>query len=70
MFIELQVAYLILCKWKENPAATKREIGTWAHWRHECDDNQRPLSSLDVEQMKTLLLRHAPSSHSRFLRSN
>ena len=65
MFIELQAAYLVLSKWKQNPAATKREIRSWAHWRHEGDDNQRPISPLAVEQMKTLPLRYAPSSHSQ-----
>ena len=65
MFIELQAAYLILSKWKQNPAATKREIGAWTHWRYDRDDNRLPVSSLELEQMKTFLRRHAPSSYSK-----
>ncbi len=68
MFIELQAAYLVLRKWKQTPAATKREIGVWARWLDERDDNRRPLSSREVEQMKTFLRRHAPSSYSQYLR--
>jgi hypothetical protein len=65
MFIEIQAAYLVLSKWKQNPAVAKREIGLWAHWRDECEDNRRPLSSVEVEQLKTLLRRHAPASYSK-----
>jgi len=63
MFIEIQCAYFILRNWKENPIATKREIGLWAHWKEEREENDRPLSSEDVKRMKALLRHHASSSY-------
>ena len=65
MFTELQAAYLVLSKWKQNPAATKREIGLWTHWQEQSDENRRRLWLSELEQMKTLLRRHAPSSYSK-----
>jgi len=62
VFIEIQSAYLILRRWKQNPAATKREIGLWAHWKEGREENDRPLSQEEVEKMKALLRDHAPSS--------
>jgi hypothetical protein len=63
MFIEIQSAYFILRSWRENPAATKREIGLWAHWKEEREENDWPLSSEEVDRMKIFLRRHAPSSY-------
>ena len=62
MFIEIQSAYFALRSWKQNPAAPKREIGVWAHWKDGRVENDYPLSEAEVQRMKSLLLRHAPSS--------
>jgi len=62
MMIELQAAFLVLKKWKQNPAATKRQIGIWQHWREETEDNHRPLAEVEVERMKAFLRQHAPTS--------
>ena len=61
MFIELQAAYFVLRGWAQNPAATKREIGVWAHWKAEREENDRPLSEAEVQKMRAFLHRHAPS---------
>ena len=63
MFIEIQCAYFILRRWKETPPATKREMGVWAHWKEEGEENDRPLVSEEVDRMKIFLRRHAPSSY-------
>ena len=62
VFIEIQAAYFILRTWKQDPAATKRETGIWAHWKEQREENNRPLSQGEVEKMKALLRDHAPSS--------
>jgi hypothetical protein len=62
MFIEIQAVFLVLRKWKESPAATRREIGIWAHWKEDREENDRPLSPMEVQRMKGFLRRHAPSS--------
>jgi hypothetical protein len=61
MFIELQAAYFVLRNWRQNPAATKREIGIWAQWKEGCEENDRPLSEAEVRRMKAFLHQHAPS---------
>ena len=63
MFIEVQAAYLVLKRWNQNPAATKRQIGIWQHWKEETEDNDRPLTEVEVERMKTFLRRNAPTSY-------
>ncbi len=40
MMIELQSTYLVLKRWNQNPAATKRQIGIWQHWKEEAEDNE------------------------------
>jgi hypothetical protein len=62
MFIDLQAAYFILSKWKQSPAATKREIGVWAQWKEERKENNRPLSNSEVQKLIAFLRRHAPTS--------
>jgi hypothetical protein len=37
MMIELQAAYLMLKRWNQNPAATRRQIGIWQHWKQETE---------------------------------
>jgi hypothetical protein len=32
--------------WNENPAASKREIGAWAHSQEDVGENNRPISDL------------------------
>jgi hypothetical protein len=63
MFIELQSTYFVLRSWKQDPAATKREIGVWDHWGQEREENDRPLSEAEVQEMKLFLRRHAPTSY-------
>jgi len=62
MFAEILAADLVLKAWKRNPAATKREIGLWAHWKEQREENDSPLSQEEVQKMKALLRDHAPSS--------
>jgi hypothetical protein len=63
MFIELQATYFILKRWNQNPAATKRQIGVWQHWKQEVEGNDRPLSEVNVKRMKTFLRQNAPTSY-------
>jgi hypothetical protein len=63
MFIELQAAFLVLKKWKQDSGATKRQIGIWHHWTQETEDNHRPLTKVEVERMKAFLRRYAPTSY-------
>ncbi len=60
MMIELQAAYFVLKRWSQNSAATKRQIGIWHHWKQETEDNDRPLSEVEVERMKAFFMRNAP----------
>ena len=64
MMIELQATYLALKKWNGNSAATKRQIGIWQNWKQETEDNDRPLSEVEVEKMKALLRQNAATSYS------
>jgi hypothetical protein len=63
MFVAIQITYWVLKRWNENPAATKREIGIWQHWKQETEDSDRPLTEVEVERMKTFLRRNAPASY-------
>ena len=63
MMIEVQAAYFVLKKWNQNSAATKQQIGIWQHWRQETEDNDRPLSEVEVERMKAFLRQNAPASY-------
>jgi hypothetical protein len=64
MFAEILAAHSVLKAWKKNPAATKREIGVWSHWKRECDEeNERPLLEAEVEEMKKFLRRNAPTGY-------
>ena len=63
MMIELQATYFALKRWNQNPTATRREIGSWQHWRQETEDNDRPLSEIEVERMKAFLRQNAPTSY-------
>jgi len=63
MMIELQAAYFVLKRWNQNSAATKRQIGIWQHWKEEREDNDRPLTEVEVERMKSFLSRNAPTSY-------
>jgi hypothetical protein len=63
MFIELQGIYFVLRRWHQNPAATKRQIGIWQHWKQKTEDNDRPLSEVEVNRMKAFLRQNAPTSY-------
>jgi hypothetical protein len=63
MMIELQAIYFVLKRWNQNPAATKRQIGIWQHWKQETEDNDRPFSEIEVERMKAFLRQNAPTSY-------
>jgi hypothetical protein len=63
MFIELQATYFVLKRWSQNPAATKRQIGIWQHWKEQAEDNDRPLAEVEVERMKAFLRQNAPTSY-------
>jgi hypothetical protein len=62
--IEVQATYLVLKKWKQDSAATKRQIGIWQHWKEETEDNDRPLAEEEVERLKAFLRQNAPTSYS------
>ena len=61
MFAELLAAHLVLKGWKQNPTATKREIGVWGHWKEDDEENQCPLWEAEVQRMKSFLRGHAPT---------
>jgi hypothetical protein len=63
MMIELQATYFALKRWNQNSASTKRQIGIWQHWREETEDNDRPLTEVEVESMKAFLRQNAPTSY-------
>jgi len=63
MMIELQAAFLVLKKRSHDPAATKRQIGIWHHWRQETEGNDLLLTGVEVERMKAFLQRNAPTSY-------
>jgi hypothetical protein len=44
-------------------AATKRQIGIWQHWKEETEDNDRPLTEVEVERMKAFFRQNAPTSY-------
>jgi len=62
MFCELLGTYCVLRSWKENPSASKKDIGVWRHWREDIPENHVPLSPIDIEKMKAFVLRHNPSN--------
>ncbi len=63
MFIEVRATYLVLKRWNQNPATNKRQIGIWRHWKEETEDNDRPLTEVEVERMKAFLRQNAPTSY-------
>jgi hypothetical protein len=63
MFAEILATDLVLKAWKRNPAATKREIGVWSHWKQDDEENDQPLSEAEVQEMKKFLRRNAPTGY-------
>ena len=63
MFIEVQATYFVLKRWNQNSAATKRQIGLWQHWTLGMEDNDRPLTEVEVTGMKAFLRQNAPTSY-------
>ena len=55
MFAEIVAADLILKAWKKNPTATKRQIGVWQHWKVDDEENERPLSESEIQDLKKFL---------------
>lgn len=63
MFVELQGTYFILKKWKQDPTASKRQIGIRSDWMQEGAGNGHPLSEAEVQRLKEFLRRNAPTSY-------
>lgn len=63
MMIAVQATYFVLKRWSQNFVATKRQIGIWQHWNQEAEENDRPLTEVEVDKMKTFLRRNAPTSY-------
>jgi hypothetical protein len=63
MFVDVCAATDVLRKWKQNPSASKREIGCWSHWMEPKAENNLPLSKAEVARMKRFLKKHAPSNY-------
>ena len=63
MMIAVQAAYFILKRWNQNSAVAKREIGIWQHWKQETEDNDCPLTVVEVERLKAFLRQNAPTSY-------
>jgi len=63
MFAEVMFNFFALKRWRENPAAAKREIGLLSSWKEDRPENQSPLSRTEVARMKRFLQKHAPSMY-------
>ena len=63
MLSQLQATYLVMKKWSQNSDASKSEIGIWQHWQTELEENDRPLTQVEVAVMKAFLKRNAPTSY-------
>ena len=63
MFAEIVGAHYVLKAWKQNPTATKRQIGVWQHWKVDDEENERPLSESEVQDLKKFLRRNAPTGY-------
>ena len=63
MFAEIVGAHYVLKAWKRNPTATKREIGVWQHWKLDDEENERPLSESEIQDLKKFLRRNAPTGY-------
>lgn len=65
-----QATYLVLKKWLGNPNLTKREIGIWDQWSENNPDNNKPLSTGEVNKLKETLRRNNPSSYNQLFPQN
>ncbi len=63
MMVELQATSLVLKRWRENPARTKKQIGIWRHWKEPEASNYQRLSGVEVNRMKMFLRKNAPASY-------
>ena len=61
MMIAVQAVYLVLKRWDQNSAAAKRQIGIWQHWKDESEQNDRPLTEVEVDRLKTFLKQKCPN---------
>jgi hypothetical protein len=62
LFIELLAYKLILETWRENPNATRQQMGVWSQWSSDDGINQSALTQHEVETMKSYVQKHAPTT--------
>jgi hypothetical protein len=64
MFAEVWGLQAVLRRWKENPLASKRQIGVRYDWVQDTEHNRQPLSITEVARLKLLLLkRWSPATY-------
>lgn len=63
MLFYLMAINFVLKKWKQNPSASKMEIGVWSHWKAATEENRLPLSPTEVEKMKRVLKEYGPATY-------
>jgi hypothetical protein len=61
VFIELQATYNILRQWKGDPTQPHRSY-FGVSWLVNHSEPDEPLSEQEVDEMKALLWKHAPTS--------
>jgi hypothetical protein len=62
MQIELMATYFALRNWKENPSATRMQIGVWSHWMEDKPENHLPLPLDEVDRLKRFYAKWASTS--------
>lgn len=65
MLFYLMAVHFILKKWKQNPSASKMQIGIFRHWNVATEENQLPLSPTEVEKMKRVLKEYGPVTYQK-----
>jgi hypothetical protein len=60
--LEVMAVELVLKKWKDNPQLTKRQFGAWSSWQTQ---NDKPLTTEEVDHYKQFLRKYAPSHYSK-----
>jgi hypothetical protein len=63
MYIALMATHAVLKKWKQNPGASKAEIGVWWGWCRPSEENNLSLSEAEVAKMKQFFEQHAPTTY-------
>ena len=67
--VQIEQTYLALKKWKDNPNATKKQIGVFSSWLDDHADNHRPLNERELMSMKQYLGQNAPSLYNELFGS-